>query len=83
MELDPVVLLAYASVATNIITLIAAVVAYAVFRMRRRQRRTPGASDAGSPVSFEPVFLRPYRRMKMAAEQGASDVTLAVQGGSD
>lgn len=83
MELDPVVLLAYASVATNIITLIAAVVAYAVFRMRRRRRRTPEASEEGLSASFEPVFLRPYRPMKTAAGQGAGEVTLAVQGGRD
>ncbi len=61
MELDPIVVLAYMSVAVNLLTLVAAVVAYTLFRLRRqRQRSRPQA--AGRPVAaFEPVFLRPYR----------------------
>jgi hypothetical protein len=61
MELDPIVLLAYVSVAVNIITITAAAVAYLVFSIRRRRRRAPRAGPAASLAAAEPVFLRPYR----------------------
>jgi len=63
MELDPIVLLAYMSVAINLLTLAAAVVAYSIFRARRerqRARRAQGAATAATPEPFVPVFLRPY-----------------------
>ena len=50
MDLDPIVLLAYMSVAVNLLTLVAAVVAYTLFRVRRqRQRSRPKA--ASRPVA--------------------------------
>jgi hypothetical protein len=64
MELDPIVLLAYVSVAVNILTLVAAAIAYAIFRIRRRRRAAPAAGSAGAALPappFEPVFLKPYR----------------------
>lgn len=64
MELDPIVLLAYVSVAVNIITVVVAAVAYSVFHVRRRRRkRSPPATAADTPQgdSFEPVFLKPWQ----------------------
>lgn len=61
MELDPIVLLAYVSVAINIITIIAAVVAYVVFKIRKRNRRQAEGGDAPPAGPVEPVFIRPYR----------------------
>ncbi len=61
MDLDPIVLLAYMSVAVNLLTLVAAVVAYTLFRVRR-QRQCSRPKAASRPVAaFEPAFLRPYR----------------------
>lgn len=61
MELDPVVLLAYVSVAVNILTVVAATVAYLIFRIRRRRRKRPMTGDSATPATFEPVFLRLYQ----------------------
>lgn len=64
MELDPIVLLAYMSVAINLLTLAAAVVAYSVFRARRERQRARRAQQVAAtlaaPEPFAPVFLRPY-----------------------
>lgn len=61
MELDPVVLLAYVSVAVNIITIIAAAVAYVIFWIRKHRNRKPEGRDQSANGQFEPVFLRPYQ----------------------
>lgn len=62
MNLDPIVLLAYMSVAVNLLTLIAALVAYAMFRVRRqRQRSRARTAPRAAATAFEPAFLRPYR----------------------
>lgn len=61
MELDPIVLLAYISVSINIITLIAAVAAYAIFRVRKRRRQVMPRDSQDSSADFEPVFLKPYQ----------------------
>lgn len=79
MELDPIVLLAYVSVSLNILTLLAAVVVYAVFRTRKhRQRRTDGdARGAPSPdAPIEPVFLRPH--LPRASEDVLMPLTRSV-----
>lgn len=60
MELDPIVLLAYVSVAVNILTVIVATVAYLIFRIRKRRRSQPMANGAIVSEKLEPVFLRPY-----------------------
>jgi len=60
MELDPIVLFAYVSVAINIITIIAAAVAYAIFWIRKHRHRRPGGDGLNVSGQFEPVFLRPY-----------------------
>lgn len=67
MELDPIVLLAYMSVAVNLLTLMAATVAYAVFRARRARRQAranPPVANAAvtrPPEPFVPAFLSPYQ----------------------
>lgn len=61
MELDPIVLLAYISVSINIITLIAAVAAYAIFRVRKRRCQTIAHDSQDSSADFEPVFLKSYQ----------------------
>ncbi len=61
MEIDPIVLLAYVSVAINIITMLAACIAYAIFHVRKR-RRGKGASAAPSrsDAALAPLFLQRY-----------------------
>jgi len=59
MNIDPIVLLAYVSIALNIITMVAACIAYAIFHVRKRRRKrdvhaAPGRADG--PAA--PVFLR-------------------------
>jgi hypothetical protein len=61
MDLDPIVLLAYMSVAINLITLMAAAVAYALFRVRRQRQRSRPKAEHRPAATFEPAFLRPYR----------------------
>lgn len=66
MALDPIVLLAYVSVAINLITLLAAGITYTIFRARRARQhrgRPDGAvaTDGADAEPFEPVFLRPVR----------------------
>jgi hypothetical protein len=67
MELDPIVLLAYMSVAVNLLTLMAATVAYAVFRARRARRQArsnppvANAAVARAAEPFVPAFLSPYQ----------------------
>lgn len=61
MNIDPIVLLAYVSVAINVITMIAACVAYAIFHVRKGRRKKTGSAvleRSAAPVT--PVFLRPY-----------------------
>lgn len=74
MELDPIVLLAYASVAINIITVIAAVVAYVIFKIRK-QRRRKLLSDESSRHEQElaPVFLRPYQPPTLTSGPSATE----------
>jgi len=82
MELDPIVLLAYMSVAINLLTLAAAVVAYSIFRARRerqRARRAQGAAAASTPEPFVPVFLRPY----LPSASGTPFAALAAPGSAD
>lgn len=60
MDLDPIVLLAYVSVAINVITMIAACAAYGMFHVRkRRRRREPQALHTPSGRPGTAVFLRP------------------------
>jgi hypothetical protein len=77
MEIDPIVLMAYVSVSINIITMIAACTAYAMFHVRRRRRRRqpePAARSAQGPVA--PLFLRPCRTLEaVAAPRAAPSVT--------
>jgi hypothetical protein len=61
MDIDPIVLLAYVSVAINIITMIAAFIAYAIFHIRKRRRKNDvGAAPRRSDGPVTPVFLRRY-----------------------
>jgi hypothetical protein len=63
MDLDPIVVLAYVGVALNALTLVAAAVVYAVFRIRRRRRAAPQSrSVAGAlpEMPDEPIFVKPY-----------------------
>ena len=74
MNIDPIVLLAYVSVSINVITMIAACIAYAIFHVRRSRRKRTGSAATGRPEGpVTPVFLRPY---SMA---GAFAVPTAVQ----
>lgn len=85
MELDPIVLLAYMSVAINLLTLAAAVVAYSIFRARRerqRARRAQGpatAATTATPEPFVPVFLRPY----LPSASGTPFAALVAPGPAD
>ncbi len=61
MDIDPIVLLAYVSVSINIITMIAACIAYAIFHLRKRRRKRVvniASSRPSAPVT--PIFLRRY-----------------------
>ena len=61
MDIDPIVLMAYISVSINVITMIAACIAYAIFHIRKRRRKKNGSAalkPADGPVA--PVFLRRY-----------------------
>lgn len=85
MEIDPIVLLAYVSVALNIITMLAACMAYAIFHVRKRRRgRGVGAAPNQSESASTPLFLQrtpmagaiptapPAEAMAAAAEQTRS-----------
>lgn len=61
MDIDPIVLMAYVSVSINIITMIAACIAYAIFHIRKRRRKKPaGAAADRDPGPVTPVFVRRY-----------------------
>jgi hypothetical protein len=84
MDLDPIVLLAYMSVAINLLTLAAAVVAYSIFRARRERQRARRAkagtaATAATPEPFVPVFLRPY----LPSASGTPFAALAAPGPAD
>jgi hypothetical protein len=70
MEIDPIVLLAYVSVAINIITMVAAAIAYAIFHVGKRRRQRVALPARKAPAEpFSPIFLRPY---PLAAAWGLS-----------
>ncbi len=80
MDIDPIVLLAYISVSINIITMIAACIAYAIFHVRKRRRKKAGnsAADRRSAPST-PVLLRRYPLPPLvAAVSGAEQATVAL-----
>ena len=59
MDIDPIVLMAYVSVAINIITMMAACIAYAIFHIRKRRRnRHVSAATVRSDGPVTPVFLQ-------------------------
>jgi hypothetical protein len=61
MDIDPIVLLAYVSVSINIITMIAACIAYAIFHIRKRRRKSHGSTVTSlADGRVTPVFLRRY-----------------------
>ncbi len=61
MNIDPIVLLAYVSVAVNVITMIAACIAYAIFHVRKSRRKKTGSAVLDRPQGpVTPVFLRRY-----------------------
>jgi hypothetical protein len=61
MDIDPIVLLAYISVSINIITMIAACIAYAIFHVRKRRRKAAaGATPGPAGAAVTPIFLRRY-----------------------
>ncbi len=60
MELDPIVLLAYISVAVNVITIAAATVMYFVFWLRRRRQKVRKNIKAPVIEHEEAVFLKLY-----------------------
>ena len=85
MDIDPIVLMAYVSVAINIITMIAACLAYAIFHVRKRRRRGGTSIAAGTPEGpVEPVFLqRCSVPAALAADPGARPLLpLALAQGS-
>ncbi|MEQ1805690.1 MAG: hypothetical protein ABL900_09960 [Burkholderiaceae bacterium] len=61
MDIDPIVLLAYISVSINIITMIAACIAYAIFHIRKRRRKRIVNTASSRPgAALTPIFLRRY-----------------------
>jgi hypothetical protein len=61
MDIDPIVLLAYVSVAINIITMLAACMAYAIFHVRKRRRgKRVGAAPSQPAAALAPLFLQRY-----------------------
>lgn len=75
MDLDPIVLLAYISVAVNVITIAAATVMYFVFWLRRRRQRVRKNIKPPAFEKREAVFLKPYippgRRLQHELEAGS------------
>lgn len=75
MDIDPIVLMAYISVSINVITMIAACIAYAIFHIRKRRRKKVGTAapnPADGPVT--PVFLRRYPMTGAIAEAAPSEL---------
>ncbi len=90
MDIDPIVLMAYVSVAINIITMLAACMAYAIFHIRkRRHNRQVSAAPGRSDGPLTPVFLQrclvpgaiaaaPAAEPMLAAVRETSSPTLAA-----
>ncbi len=84
MDIDPIVLMAYVSVAINIITMIAACLAYAIFHVRkRRRRRGPSIAAGAAEGPVVPVFLqRCTVPTALAVDPVARPMPLALAQGS-
>ena len=74
MNIDPIVLLAYVSVSINVITMIAACIAYAIFHVRKHRRKKTGSAVLDRPAGpLAPVFLRPYSMASAFAVRPAEE----------
>ena len=79
MNIDPIVLLAYVSVSINVITMIAACIAYAIFHVRKHRRKKTGSAILDQPAGLlTPVFLRPYSMAGAFAARPADEAATTV-----
>ena len=79
MNIDPIVLLAYVSVSINVITMIAACIAYAIFHVRKHRRKKTGSAIPDQPAGpLAPVFLRPYLMASAFAVHPAEEAATTV-----
>ena len=77
MNIDPIVLLAYVSVSINVITMIAACIAYAIFHVRKHRRKKTGSAipdqPAGLPFYAALNFVLVDRRVRFEASVRAAE----------
>lgn len=79
MEIDPIVLLAYVSVAVNIITMLAACIAYAIFHVRKRRRgKRVSAAPSQSDAALKPLFLQRYAMVSAIATASPAEAMTAT-----
>lgn len=79
MAIDPIVLLAYVSVAINIITMLAACIAYAIFHVRKRRLgKRVGAAPSQSDAALTPLFLQRYPNVCAIAPAPPAEGTTAA-----